>query len=176
MFSKEKVNLGRQPELDLLKAFTVAFSMILIHVFDWDTTMFDPGFVMKLISKVGAGIWGAPVFMFAMGMGLKYGHRQTPGEAAWRGLKLLAFGQMLNLCRYAIPFGLGAAMGIRYTGAYQMLNFSVDIMQFAGLAFLLTALTWKLGMRSWQTLLLALGMSVAGSLLWFFMWRPTTTC
>ncbi len=165
LLSKETVNTGRQIEIDLLKAFTVVFSMIIIHVYDYDTLGFENEFTWWLDFVFG-GIFAAPIFMFCMGIGTEYSRSSSPKQMALRGLKLLTIGQVLNFFRYLIPIAIRAWVDREYNYWPAMaLNFSSDIMQLAGLAFLVLALFRKLKMNNWQILLAAMAMSVCGTLL-----------
>lgn len=164
LFSSQEVNTGRQVEIDLMKAVTVAFFMILCHVYEHDTNGFESTFTW--VSDVLLGGLAAPVFMFSMGFGMQYSRSSNLQKQYWRGVKLLTFGQALNIFRYAIPYQLywsftGDDLYLRS----QALNFSSDIMQFAGLAFILVALTKQMKLSCVQTLLLAILMSLVGSLL-----------
>lgn len=165
--SNESINTGRQVEVDLLKAFTVVFSMIIVHVYDFDVIDFKDGFTWW-IDIIFGGIFAAPMFMFSMGIGLEYTRGSDAGQMAVRGLKLLTVGQTLNLFRYALIFGVQALLLINTE--YDMmpamaLNLSSDIMQFAGLSFLLMALFRKLRLRNWQIFIVAALMSVGGTML-----------
>jgi len=163
--SKDKVNTGRQVEIDLLKAFTVVFSMIIIHVFDYDTVGFENNFTWWLDTIFG-GIFGAPIFMFCMGLGMVYSRNSTPGQMMIRGLKLLTVGQVLNLFRYALIFAVRALADRAYDyRPAQALNFSSDIMQLAGLSFILMGLLGKCNLKNWAVLLVAVLMNVCGMLL-----------
>ena len=164
LFSDQNVNTGRQPEIDILKAISVVIFMILCHVYEEDTV----GYV-SLLSWTSDELMGglaAPCFMFAMGLGMKYSKSRNLHSYYWRGVKLLTFGQLLNIFRYALPNQLHWAItGDEYWLSAQALNFSSDIMQFAGLSFLLVTLTWQLKFSSIHTVLLAIVMSMVGSLL-----------
>jgi len=163
--SKEKVNTGRQVEIDLLKAFTVVFSMIIIHVFDYDTVGLDNNFTWWLDTIFG-GIFAAPVFMFCMGLGMVYSRNSDPRQTMIRGLKLLTIGQVLNLFRYTLIFAVQALLEREYDfRPAQALNFSSDIMQLAGLSFLLMGLLCKLNLKNWVILLIAVLMNICGMLL-----------
>lgn len=162
LFSSQEVNTGRQLEIDIMKAITVAFFMILCHVYEHDVDGFDSTFTW--ISDEVLGDLAAPVFMFAMGFGMTYSRSSSLQKQYWRGVKLLTFGQALNIFRYAIPYQLyWSITGDELYLRSQALNFSSDIMQFAGLAFLLVALTKQLKLSSFQTLLLAVVMNLIGS-------------
>jgi len=163
--SKEKINTGRQVEIDLLKAFTVVFSMIIIHVFDYDTISFDNNFTWWLDTVFG-GIFAAPVFMFCMGLGMVYSRNSDPRQTMIRGLKLLTIGQVLNLFRYALIFPVKALLesDCDFRPA-QALNFSSDIMQLAGLSFILMGLLRKFELKNWVILIIAVVMNICGMLL-----------
>jgi len=165
LLSKDKVNTGRQIEVDLLKAFTVVFSMIIIHVYDYDTVGLDNQFTW-LLDNIFGGIFAAPMFMFCMGLGMVYSRNSSPGQMAVRGLKLLTIGQVLNLFRYSIIFAVQSLLHPEsdFTPA-QALNLSSDIMQLAGLSFLLMALFCKLNMKNYQVFLAAAVLNVCGTLL-----------
>jgi len=162
ILAKEKINTGRQNEVDLLKAFTVVFSMIIIHVFDFDTSGFENDFTWW-IDTIFGGIFAAPIFMFCMGIGMEYSRNSTPKQTIIRGLKLLTIGQVLNLFRYSLVLGLKAL--IEQDDAYLtglVLNLSSDIMQLAGLSFLVMGLFRKFNLKNWQVLLLAILMNLCG--------------
>ncbi len=69
-FSDEKVNTGRQPELDLLKALCVV-GMIFVHVFLDLGDHVMPGVVDDYLTE----FFGAATFMICMGIGMRYMHR-----------------------------------------------------------------------------------------------------
>jgi uncharacterized membrane protein len=73
LFSNEKINTGRQVELDIAKALSIIF-MIFLH-----TLMVVKGFNFNLsptydflITNVLGRPFAAPVFMFCMGVGVVY--------------------------------------------------------------------------------------------------------
>lgn len=164
LFSDQNLNTGRQVEIDIMKAVTVVFFMILCHVYEHDTDGFESTFTW--ISDMLLGGFAAPVFMFAMGFGMKYSRSRNLNSQYWRGVKLLTFGQVLNVFRYLIPNQLyWSITGDEFYLRSHALNFSSDIMQFAGLAFLFMTLTKQLKFSSFQTLLLAVLMSLIGYVL-----------
>jgi len=163
--SKEKVNTGRQVEIDLLKAFTVVFSMIIIHVFDYDAVGFENNFTWWLDTIFG-GIFAAPVFMFCMGLGMVYSRNSSPRQMVVRGLKLLTIGQVLNLFRYTLIFAVQALLEREYDfRPAQALNLSSDIMQLSGLSFILMGLLLKFRLKNWAILVIAVLMNICGMLL-----------
>lgn len=164
IFSDQDINTGRQVEIDMLKAVSVAIFMILCHVCEYNTDGYESNFTWLADSFLGG--LAAPAFMFAMGFGMKYSRSSNLQKQYWRGVKLLTFGQVLNIFRYAIPYQLHWAItGNESYLVYHALNFSSDIMQFAGLSFLLVALTKQLKLSTFKTLWLAVALSLAGYVL-----------
>ena len=140
----EKVNTGRQPEIDMTKAVIIIL-MIVVHSFQG--FLQNSGFLTNAIYNTGY-INGAAAFMICMGIGMRYSRRKDPKDTALRGIALLTVGQLLNLLRTGFP-GLIAFLA---TGELTFIpfildTFQSDIMTFAGLAFLLMALLKKLKLR-----------------------------
>ena len=140
----EKVNTGRQPEIDMTKAVIIIL-MIVVHSFQG--FLQNSGFLTNAIYNTGY-INGAAAFMICMGIGMRYSRRQDPKDTALRGIALLTVGQLLNLLRTGFP-GLIAflATGEQTFVPFILDTFQSDIMTFAGLAFLLMALLKKLKLR-----------------------------
>lgn len=151
-------NKGRQFEVDLIKFLAIPF-MVCIHfyeqfgAFDYKSGLSDALFrnVMEFIG----GPLAAPVFMFSMGIGMIYTGRNTPEDFMRRGAKLLLTGYSLNFVRQTLPQLIGLAMGIDsgidITGGL----LCVDILPFAGMAFLSVGLMRKLKLSSVQICLTA---------------------
>ena len=140
----EKVNTGRQPEIDMTKAVIIIL-MIVVHSFQG--FLQNSGFLTNAIYNTGY-INGAAAFMICMGIGMRYSRRQDPKDTALRGIALLTVGQLLNLLRTGFQ-GLIAflATGEQTFVPFILDTFQSDIMTFAGLAFLLMALLKKLKLR-----------------------------
>lgn len=145
--SEEKTNLGRQHEIDYAKVIAIVF-MVLIHVWE-ELSYFDcfgsvpTGFWHNLL-QFGAGPLAAPLFMFAMGVGICYSNHRSPAEFAKKGIQLFLMGYVLNFCRNGIYFAI-----YYWTHGNWDINeliyqsFNGDILHFAGLTFLLVALFKK---------------------------------
>lgn len=162
MTKQQNITTRRLPEIDLLKAFTVVFSMILIHIWDFASNGYKTSFTWT-IDAILSGILGAPVFMFCLGMGMSYSRHQSFSDLTWRGIKLMTYGQILFLFRFFIPSLIALAVNGNYSyGGLWALCFSSSIMQFAGLAFLLMALCWKAKLTDIKIVLLACAMSILG--------------
>jgi uncharacterized membrane protein len=142
---KEKT---RQVEFDYAKTIAIFF-MVIIHVIEELSTVdidaLPSGFWENFI-QFGAGPLAAPVFIFAMGVGIVFSRHQEPIQLFKRGLKLWAAALCLNICRDVIPrliVSLISGSSPEWaTLRYQLFN--IDILHFAGLAFILTALFKKI--------------------------------
>ncbi len=145
-------------EIDAVKFFAIIF-MICEHVyerfsaFDYSGTMPNT-FYRNLIEFTG-GPLAAPVFMFCMGLGMVYTRHDKPSDFIRRGIKLLVTGYLLNFFRQTIPMLIASALGID-TG-FSLIGglLNVDILPFAGMAFIAVGLMKRLRLSSYQMLILA---------------------
>ena len=164
IFSEERVNTGRQLELDLVKAAAIIL-MIWTHTYETLSTGFEPS-----LSAVNAYVTGsiacATTFMFCMGMGISYTVRNSAKDCLQRGVKLLTTGFTLLLCREIIP-ALLSSLIFNLPGDLVYLAYGVctDILQFAGLAFLLVGCLKRLKIGNGGMLLISIVLSVMGTLL-----------
>ena len=164
--SDEAVNTSRQVTFDFMKTGAIFF-MIIIHVFEEISVFPDgnPGFFGELIEFFG-GPFAAPMFMIAMGLGIVYSKHRSPKELFIRGLKLFLFAYVLNFLRdglRAIICSIALYGFDPDTTLYCICN--VDILHFAGLTFMLTALLKKFDINLTKTLLIAVLMQAVGNLL-----------
>ena len=93
LFSDQRINTGRQAELDLAKCLAI-FCMIFLHCY-FATSYFTNDislFLVRGIAQLIGGPFAAPVFMFAMGVGMVYSRNQEPRYLIVRGIKLLQLG------------------------------------------------------------------------------------
>ena len=162
---KDRINTGRQVELDVAKVFAILY-MVTIHVYEEMSVVrywARPDSLFREILEFVGGPLAAPVFMFAMGVGMVYTKHRTPRAFAMRGLRLLLASYLLNVVRMTIPFFLARLAGDSW-GSWTVVDTIglVDILQFAGMAFLLTALLekWKAG--RWGMLATALALQCVG--------------
>ena len=98
--SSEKVNTGRQFEVDSIKFFAVPF-MVCIHFYEqfgaygFEKTVPDTVF-RNMIEFIG-GPLAAPVFMFCMGVGIVYSRRSQWDIMVKRGITLYLLGILVNI-------------------------------------------------------------------------------
>jgi len=161
----ERVNRGRQPEFDLAKAAALFF-MIIIHVADnMGSIMETKGTVPVILDFIG-GPLAAPVFMFAMGVGMVYTRHDAPEDFAKRGVHLLLLGYVLNFFRETILIIAAHVFSVETSYDKSLIDTigTVDILHFAGITFLLVALFKKLKADPKRILAAALIMQAAGCL------------
>jgi len=158
VFSKEEVNVKRQFEYDVAKAFAIVF-MILVHTVDQITA--GEGALYCAIEFFGCAP-SACVFMMSMGLGIVFTRHRSPRDFLLRGAKLLIAAYLLNFFRETLLLILGNALNVEndYQGVslYASLM-AVDILHFAGLSFLFVALCERLKLKNWAVLLIAIAFS-----------------
>ena len=104
IFSTDKINTNRQLELDIAKAFSIIF-MILVHCgliadyFANDVSL--PYFL--IVEFILGGPCTAPVLMFCMGLVLVYSRNTTYEVMIKRGIKLFILGVIVNIGEFIIP-------------------------------------------------------------------------
>ena len=164
-----RVNTKRQVEFDYIKTLALFF-MVIIHVLEEISTygayeVVPAGFWENLI-EFGAGPLAAPAFMCAMGVGIIYSRHSEPAELFRRGIRILILAVGLNLVRGVIPtFTVSAFRGTVDPDRIFYLMFNVDILHFAGLSLLLTALLKKLHVPPLAFVPVAIAMQIVGNLL-----------
>lgn len=164
VFSKDTVNTTRQPELDILKGIAIILMIVehcflyLVNYADYPVFAFASDYLCQLLN--------ASVFMIAMGITVLYSRKSTADSLAKRGLLILFFGQFLSLLRSGFPNIIGYFLT---QSDYYLNNMacvvSGDIMQFAGLAFLLMALLKKCKLSGTQIFLTGVALNIVGCLL-----------
>lgn len=150
ILSPTPVNTGRQFEVDIVKAVAIV-TMVLIHLFEvmpFARAMYEAGgTAMLVILEFCGGPLSAPLFMTAMGIGLAYARQQTPGALARRGLALIGQGYVLNVLRAGLPYLIAYDVTRDAALLPELVQTLIvlDILQFAGLAFLFFALMRRVG-------------------------------
>lgn len=165
LFSNEKVNTGRQKELDIIRVVAIVV-MILIHtsitVMNFQNSETNE-FLFVLDMLLGSG---AAVFILIMGIVMSYSRHNTPNELIRRGIVLLLLGFFVNIGEYILPHFLScylfndASLVNIYNG---VMLFYVDILGFASMALILMGILRKLKISNKHLLLLAIAMSLIGS-------------
>lgn len=164
LFVKEEINTGRQWSFDAAKTVAIFF-MVLVHsfIYVYGEENMDYGFQYRL-NNIYGGVLAAPVFMFCMGAGVAYSRRNDARTMFGRGFKLLVVGYLLNAVR-CLPQLLLWKSGYgeeHYEAFFEELNL-FDILQFAGMAFMLFALLHWLKSSPTVILLVGIALSIFGS-------------
>ena len=165
IFSDVPVNQGRQQELDMAKAVIIFFLAFVHCTIECTSEENLVSGIPYLFDTVIGGPLSAPMFMFAMGVGMVYTKHNSAGDLAKRGVRLLAAGFVLNLCRYTVPYLIGYALTHDYEKYITPLLYKSlcnDILQFAGIAMVLMGLLKRWRVRTAAIFVLGLGMSAAG--------------
>ena len=168
IFSNEIVNNGRQQELDLAKA-VLTFFLPFVHCIIECTSESGLNYgIPYFFDTVLGGPLGAPMYMFAMGIGMVYTKHHTPTDHVRRGIQIGIVGYVLNICRFLIPFLIGYMITGNYDKYIDSLPYKVfgdDILQFACLTMLCMALFIKFRLSDMVIFLICLGMSLLGTCL-----------
>ncbi len=169
LFSDEKINTGRQTELDITKALSIIF-MIFLHTFyvaGLFNSSFNPNFHFVLMNLLGRP-YAAVIFMFCMGVGIVYSRHSQWDVMIKRGVNLFLLGILVNVFEFFIPhFVAGALLGKAdafpiYGG---LLLFCIDILAFAGLSFILMGILKKFELSNKKLIIIAVAMSLMGTFL-----------
>jgi uncharacterized membrane protein len=150
-------NTGRQFEFDVAKTIAVLF-MVIIHVFDNMTTVsIMPDSAYYIFINFLGGPMAAPMFMFALGVGMVYTRHSKPKDFAIRGLKLILLGYALNFFRETLLIILANVFSVETVYQKDLIDSigGIDILQFAGVTFLIIAFLKKLKLPQWAMLLTA---------------------
>ena len=164
IFSKQRINTGRQLEFDLAKAVTILL-MIWTHVFETISNYFEPS-LSHINAYVRGNMFGAVTFMFCMGIGMSYTRHNSSREFLNRGFQILTIGLILIIVRDMMSWFLSIALFSRPQSlAFLALGVSNDILPFAGYAYMLVALLKHAKFGKWSILAIAVVMSILGTFL-----------
>lgn len=160
------MQIERQHNLDLLKAVAI-IAMIFCHPVI-RLGIHRIGYQDDFLYFFGDCVLGcylcvAHAFMFVMGVGVIYTKNNTPLDLVRRGIRLYLLGYVLNFLRYGI---YALADGL-ISGAFEPETlealFGPDILQFAGLALVVTGILRKLKLRESLIFAFSLLLSVIGT-------------
>ena len=168
LMKKEEVNTSRLYNLDLLKALAI-ISMILCHSVLM-LGVHHNGYENDFLYWFGDVLLGdyiavAHAFMFAMGVGFVFTKNNSPANYIKRGIKTFLLGYVLNFFRYGIYALIEGMISGEFAEQTLEALFGPDILQFAGLAMIITGVFKKLGLNEIHILFISIIMSVAGSFL-----------
>lgn len=167
IISKERINIGRQKEVDLFRGFT-AIVLILCHVALYLGDNGDNA--LYVFGDIIGSEFGAPVFMSMMGISIIYTKHNSPKDLFKRGLLLFISGYCLNIVRSLIPYLVMPDMD--YFSTLEAL-FIIDILPFAGLSFMFISLFKKFNIPSWVIVIISLVFAFVDELI-FTLPNPIT--
>lgn len=160
------VNVGRQHEIDLARAVPVFFLPFVHTVIECTPLdrLYDP--IPFFFNIVIGQPFGAPMFLFAMGACILYSHSHSAQKLMLRGITLFIAGFLLNALRFGIPYLIGYGLtgnSEKFITPLPYRVFGNDVLQFAGLFFLLFGFLQYRKISDKVIVILALTMSVTGS-------------
>ena len=154
---------------DLARGLAVLF-MVSVHVVGTYATLEVYESPFGWVFEALGGPPAAPVFVFLMGAVLAFSRRSGTWQMARRGLFLLGLGYALNGLRGALPMWVAIQAGAtaaELDGATPVSELlSIDILQFAGMAFLVLALVRRLTQRPWVWAALAVAVIGVSPWVW----------
>lgn len=158
--------------VDLARGLAVLF-MVWVHALETygTKTVIDSGFgfVIDFLGSPPA----APVFMAAMGISFYYSRNTGLKHCAVRGGKIILLGYVLNILRNVGPVFVASIFSVNTYAAlpesmknYSEIFFEIDILQFAGLAYMMMALLHRLNINKYLLLFLAAVLAFVSPGLW----------
>lgn len=158
-------NTRRQFELDCLKFFAIPF-MTCVHIYEkfglYDYYGELPDSLFQNVIEFLGGPLAAPVFMFCMGIGMIYTRHNTSHDFIMRGFKLLIMGYVLNFFRRTFFQIILWLAGIQFYDDPIGNLLIVDILQFAGMAFIFIGILKRLNVTIPIICLIAVVLQAAG--------------
>lgn len=165
IFDTNEVNTGRQMEIDIARAILV-FCLALIHTTLQCVTipqLEDVTSIAFVMDSIIGGPMGAPLFMFIMGIGVAYSKNNTSTKNIQRGFHLLILAFVLNICRAGIPYTITYLITKDYDFYIKNLwthIFSLDILAFAGPAFILIGILQHFKLDEKKMIIISIVMSL----------------
>ena len=167
IFSKEKINIGRQPEFDYFKTLLIIIMLLLHFYCEYSKDCFS------LTIDIAGFFLGAPSFMMLMGIGMKYSKHHESKYYIFRGIELLTKGQLLYLLRNGLPNIIAWWItGNKKFISRAMLILEADILTFAGISFYIFALLKKMKLSDNFILCISIIMNIIGYILYKIIKQP----
>ena len=154
---------------DLARGLAVLF-MAAVHALQTYATPATYDSVFGWTLEFLGGPPAAPTFMFLMGAVMAFSQRTSVSAMLRRGVGLLALGYLLNALRGSLPVWIAIQAGTAASelgGATPLSEFlQVDILQFAGMAYLILAVVRRFIRNPWGWIGLAVAVAVGSPWLW----------
>ena len=154
----------RIKEYDLARAIAIIF-MIAVHtlasVYDGGNTTF-----YAIFTNLGSPFC-APIFMFILGSNIYTSKHNSPKELFTRGLKIFSLSYLFNIVCHALPYFILDHLHGTVNYAENALHwiFAVDILTFAGLAFMFFGLVRYLKLNNKLLVIIAVVLSFLNMIL-----------
>ena len=168
MLADEPVNTGRQYDVDIAKAEMVLMLPFIHCIIECTSEEDLCSGIPYLFDTIIGGPFSAPMYLFAMGIGLVYSRRVLPKQKLIRGLVLTGIFYLSNTCRFLIPY----LIGYRISGDrgqfieplfYRWLG--NDVLLFAGLTYITIAVFRYLKLSDRAIFGIAAAMTLTSSLI-----------
>lgn len=154
MFSRIKdtladkpVDTGRQLDVDIAKAEMVLMLPFIHCIIECTSEEGLNSGIPYLFDTIIGGPFSAPMYLFAMGIGLVYSRRITFSQQIRRGIILIGIFYLSNTCRFLIPY----LIGYRISGDREQFIVPLmyrwlgnDVLLFAGMAIIMIAIFRRL--------------------------------
>ena len=154
--NEEKINAGRQLEWDYAKVLGIVLMIVVHYAAFCSIGTLDYGILtdyMFILLQCSA-----PIFMFAMGVGMIYTRHGSAKEFIRRGILLLGLGLIVNTMYFISNYSAGVPL------EYALLSFLAnDILQFAGLSFILIGIFKKFNLNYLQIFFISIVFSLISS-------------
>ena len=140
--SFNRINTGRQPEVDLGKA-VMLFLLPFIHV----TILMTPDDALDhgmpyFFDTIAGGPFAAPMFIMAMGIGVVYSSKSSAKEYLIKGIGIFVSGFIVNFFAEGIPrlIAYNVTGDEAYSAEIIYRVFGDNVLQFSGIAIIFTSL------------------------------------
>ena len=168
LLADKPVNTGRQSDVDIAKAQMVLM-LPFIHCIIECTS--DEGLcsgIPYLFDTIIGGPFSAPMYLFAMGIGLVYSRKVLVKQQLIRGIELIGVFYLSNTCRFLIPYLIGYKISGDTEQFIDPLFYrwlGNDVLLFAGLAIITIAVFRHFRLSDGAMVGIAAAMNVACSII-----------
>lgn len=164
----EPVNCGRQLDVDIAKAEMVLMLPFIHCIIECTTDEGLTSGIPYLFDTIIGGPFSAPLYLFAMGIGLVYSRKVIFEQQIKRGLALIGIFYLSNTCRFLIPYLIGYKIsGDREHFLDPLLYrwLGNDVLLFAGLAIIVIAIFRRFDLKSGTMIAISAVSALACSLI-----------
>lgn len=165
--------MQRIQSFDLARGFTVLIMPMIHVVMLYSQPEVQQSLLGDILGFIAEGP-GAQLFMLLMGVGFTISKRISKKQVLQRALSLLAAGYTLNFLKFIVPFGLGLIpenllQELQLKNDFSAVKFFLligDILHFAGLAYLMLFLVYKLKYYPYWSFTIATAIMILSPMIW----------